>query len=114
MGHWNYRVCKQYYKFPETSGGEDGEYEYSLREVYYNEDGSIWATSGKPQAPQGETLEDLKDGVSRMQRALDKDVIDLDTIEYKKPDFEDDEDDAEGVAEETQEESVAEETQEEE
>ena len=94
MGHWNYRVCKHFFEYNEESkeiAEKDGEECYSIREVYYNEDGSIWATSNEPQSPHGESFEDLKDGILKMQMALDKEVIDLDTIKYITPDFEEEE-----------------------
>ena len=74
MGHWNHRVMRH------NTGTED---EYlAIHEVYYgmdDEDGkgkTGWTQD--PVAPYGDTLNELRETLERMLRALDKPIM-----EYK-------------------------------
>jgi hypothetical protein len=86
MGTWNYRLCK------ETAREHDGEpvIYYSLREAYYNADGEIWAVTegeasvGFDQYP-FENFDPVKEAertFDRMRQALDRPIVDLDTIVF--------------------------------
>ncbi len=51
MSYWNFRVCKEKYK---GITSPDDVWELSVREVYYNDDGSIWAVSKEGISAHGE------------------------------------------------------------
>lgn len=79
---WNYRVCKETYK-----GDGYEEVGYSIREAYYTKSGEIWAVTEGAKGLYGESLDDIKDGLEKMAKALEKEIVDLDTIVYAKEDF---------------------------
>lgn len=72
----------------------------SIREVYYNQDGSIWAVSENGISAHGEIdadvmdesdgLKDLKADLQRMQECTKKPILNLDTIEFAKHEIEND------------------------
>jgi hypothetical protein len=70
---WNHRVCK------ETTHGEVS---YSIREVFYTDAGAVSLYSFDPDAPYGETLDELRADMARMTAAVEKPVLDLDTLEF--------------------------------
>jgi hypothetical protein len=74
---WNYRVCKSIYK-------DDGyeEVNYEIHEAHYNPDGSIWAVTQNAVSVHGESLEEIKIVLERMNAALEKPVIDLDDFVF--------------------------------
>ena len=61
MTHWNHRVFKD----------KDG---YSIRETFYK-DGKPHLWSAEPEAPFGETLDELKEDLKRMLGATEQPVI---------------------------------------
>ena len=85
---WNYRVCRSEYKgWDATKHDEEDRYTFGIHSVYYvddhpNEDDHIRFTSVKPMDPHGLTLEDLKEDVKKMRRALKMPIIDLETLVY--------------------------------
>lgn len=85
---WNYRICREEYdKWDEKLHDPADRYSFSIRTVYYldghsNDDTKIMLTSVNPIDPYGATVDDLKSDVAKMNVALEKPVIDLDTIEY--------------------------------
>ena len=87
MTHWNHRVVK------EKLGDEDW---YSVREVFYNDDGSIYAYTDDPVDIVGNSVEDLRKYTQWVLNCLDKDIlidgevefIDPDEIEAKEKGFE--------------------------
>lgn len=92
MSYWNFRVCREQYH------GDVGA-SLSIREVYYNTDGSIWAVSAEPIAAHGEMDEDLNESdafkevkadLQRMQECTKKSIINLDTIEFAEHEIDDD------------------------
>jgi hypothetical protein len=106
---WNYRVCKKTHEWSIGKGKRklDGTTViYALHEVYYNAAGEIVATTEKPMEVLTDTspgncedeiecLDALAQTLTWMGLALQKDVIDLDTIVYADwdepdPDEEDD------------------------
>lgn len=66
MSHWNHRVLK------ETINGEDW---YSVREVFYNDDDSIYAYTEEPVDIAGESILALKEYVQWILDCLDKDIL---------------------------------------
>ena len=66
MSHWNHRVVK------EVINGEDW---YSVREVFYNDDGSIYAYTEKPVDICGKSIEELKEYTQWILDCLDKDIL---------------------------------------
>jgi len=99
---WNYRVCKAANKVPEGKDPERYEgYAYGIHEAYYNERGEIWATTEKTMsiksfimawdcANEEEALASIKDQLEKMAMALEKPVVDLDTIIWGETDWDDD------------------------
>ncbi|MBU4225655.1 MAG: hypothetical protein KKC71_07525 [Chloroflexi bacterium] len=66
MSHWNHRVVKQ------ILNGEDW---YSVREVFYNDDGSIYAYTEEPVDISGESIEALKQYAQWVLNCIDKDIL---------------------------------------
>jgi tetrahydromethanopterin S-methyltransferase subunit H len=64
---WNHRVLKE-----KLNNGDDW---YSVREVFYNNDGSIFAYTEKPVDIAGDSLEDLREYVQWILDCFDKDVL---------------------------------------
>lgn len=77
MSHWNYRVCKSTYK-----GDGYEEVTYEIREAYYNADGSIWAVTETAKGVFGDNIQEIKQCLEWMQLAVNKEVIDLDTLVF--------------------------------
>jgi hypothetical protein len=77
---WNYRVIKD--------EDYDEEYPLSIREVYYNEDGYPFMTEIEPCRFSEESIEDLKDTLRWMCKALDKPIIDIKDIELNAQEIE--------------------------
>ncbi len=61
---WRYRVFRS---------DLEGEVSYSIHEVYTMDDGISWTTD--EMSPRGETLEELRDDLKRMRRALSEPVL---------------------------------------
>lgn len=84
---WNYRIVKQTYR----KGEECEETLYEMREAYYNKDGSIWAVTENPVTITSEEgKENIKQVLDWMYLALEKEVIDADTLQFAEPEFEKD------------------------
>ena len=79
MSHWNHRVFRREW--------EDGTVLYGLHEVYYNDDGSIHGYTTEPVELQEETVEELREVLTRMQAALDAPVLVYDEVECSDPDW---------------------------
>jgi hypothetical protein len=69
--YWNYRIVI------------DKNGMYSIREVYYNEDNSIYMCSEEPEGVSGESLEDLKLCFEHMKLAFGKPCLIEENIVYK-------------------------------
>ena len=67
MSHWNHRVVKEVL--------EDGTDWYSVREVFYNDDNTIYAYTQEPINISGESIKELKEYVQWVLDCLDKDVL---------------------------------------
>lgn len=72
---WNHRVVR--HKNPRPYD-EDDKYYYRIHEVYYREDGSIWAMTKESVEPHGLTVEELEEDLRWMLKALRKPVLDYD------------------------------------
>jgi hypothetical protein len=78
MSHWNNRVVRQVW-YP---GTEREEFNYAIHETFYGiDDEHTTSITIDPTAPQGETLEELRETLQRMLRACDYPVLDYDTRE---------------------------------
>ena len=94
MSYWNFRVCKEKYT---SELDVDGLASLSVREVYYNQDGSIWAVSENAISSHAEIdadvnesdgLKELKADLQRMQECTKKPILNLDTIEFAEHELE--------------------------
>lgn len=74
---WNYRLCKYTYKKDSYE-----EIYYEIREIYYNENGDICAVTENPAGLLAESPEEMKEVLKRIGIALEKDIVDLDTIKF--------------------------------
>jgi len=90
---WNYRVFETKHDGKAFAYSIDGEKEqpepwssFDIREVYYNEDGEIWAYSDT-MSPFGESTEELKKDVSMYLEAFKKPAITKGCIKGKHPDW---------------------------
>jgi len=80
MKHWNHRICKSTH----AVGTEFEEVFYEIKEVYYNDVGEVWATTQDGATVGGNTPDEVKSSLEKMQRALEYPILDLDTIVYAK------------------------------
>ena len=65
---WNYRVCRDTSVLPE----------YSIREVYYREDGSVQGWTSIPRDLTGETPEEIKADLELiLQDTFNRPVLDI-------------------------------------
>lgn len=69
---WNHRVVHRTF-------ADDTE-EYSIREVYYNDDGSIFGFTESPIQVYGDTLAELKETVQRLMNCTDFPILEEDQI----------------------------------
>ena len=83
MAHWNHRVVKQTLS--------DGSEYYSVREVHYNDDGSIYAYSEEPVGIQGESLEAMREYTQWVLNCMDKDILVDGEVQFVDPYKDDDE-----------------------
>lgn len=68
INHWNYRVVRHV---------EDGDEWFTIREVFYHQDGSIEAISAEAIEPAGESHLELRHDLDLMMMALSDPVLDL-------------------------------------
>lgn len=76
MSHWNHRVIKE-----TLSNGDEW---FSVREVFYNKDGSIYAYTENPVRIHGESIDSLKEYCQWVLNCLDKDVLIDGEVEFKE------------------------------
>ena len=67
MSHWNHRVVKQ-----KLTDGTDW---FSVREVFYNDDGTIFAYSEDPIEISGESIDELRQSAQWVLACLDKEIL---------------------------------------
>lgn len=75
-GGWNYRICR------ETI---DGDFFFTLREVYYDDDGDPNGWTADPIDFAADTWKDVAEGISLASRSIGAAILDLDTREWIKP-----------------------------
>jgi hypothetical protein len=68
MTHWNHRVVQKNYP-------EEDYIEYSIREVFYNDDESVYAYTENPMRLHGESIESLRKYLEWCLKALDQPVL---------------------------------------
>jgi hypothetical protein len=68
MSYWNHRVVKKHY--PETD-----ETFYTIHEAHYNDNGDLYGYTEGGVDPCGESIEELRETLNRMLRALDQPVL---------------------------------------
>ena len=68
MSHWNHRVVTQY--FPETD-----ETYFTIHEAHYNDNGDLYGYTESGVDPCGESLEELREILHMMLRALDTPIL---------------------------------------
>jgi len=88
MSYWNHRVVKQKL--------QDGTDWFSVREIFYNDDDSIYAYTEKPVDISGESIEAMRVYCQWILHCLDKEILvdgDIKFVEREEPnvldDFED-------------------------
>lgn len=67
--HWNNRLVRH--------KTEHEEY-FTIHEVFYNDKEEIMGMTENPIAPHGDSVEEIKETLERMLRALDKEPLDFD------------------------------------
>jgi len=75
MTHWNHRIVKE-----TLSDGTDW---YSVREVIYNDDKSIYAYTEEPVDICGESIDDLREYCQWIIDCLDKPILIDGEVEFK-------------------------------
>ncbi|SRR5258706_8080132 len=85
MAHWNHRVVKETYR----KGMEDEEDQYSIREIFYNDDGSIMGYTDQPIDLACETPEALREYILWCLKALDEPFLIHGEVEFKNTDEDD-------------------------
>lgn len=88
MGHWNHRVVRKVFH----KGTENEEEQYSIREVFYNDAGEIFAFTENPIGLACETPEALREYIQWCLQALDKPILEEDGFVFAKDDYEINED----------------------
>jgi tetrahydromethanopterin S-methyltransferase subunit H len=78
MSNWNHRIVRETLK--------DGSFWYSVREVFYNDDGSIYAYTQNPVGISGETIEDLREYTQWILNCLDTPILIDGEVEFKDDD----------------------------
>jgi tetrahydromethanopterin S-methyltransferase subunit H len=77
MSHWNHRVVKERLR--------DGTDWYSVREVFYNNDGSIYAYTEEPVDICGESVENMREYCQWVMDCLDKDILVDGEVKFVEP-----------------------------
>ena len=75
MSHWNHRILKK------KINGEDI---FSIREVYYNDDGEIYGITEHPVEIWGNTIEEIKETCEMILRCVDTPVLIDGKIKFAK------------------------------
>lgn len=72
---WNYRVVRKNLAEGETS--------LAIYEAYYDSNGLIWAVTENPSKPYGDDINELSDDLFGMLKALERPVLDYDSLPEK-------------------------------
>ena len=76
---WNYRICKEVI----CPGTDYEEILFSLREVYYDNDSNITGYTANPVGLVADSIDDFKDTLSKIHEAINKEVVDLNSLNFK-------------------------------
>lgn len=76
MRTWDYRVVKKYAE-------RFDEYFYEIHEIYFNENNEITGITEQPSYPIGDSLEELKERLEHYSSALEKPVIDFESLKFE-------------------------------
>jgi hypothetical protein len=79
MSHWNHRVVKETF----NKGKLNEEDWYSVREVFYNDDGSIYSYTIEPVDIAGNSIDDLREYLQWCLNCLDKPILIDGEVEFK-------------------------------
>lgn len=90
---WNYRICKK-----TLEGNNHVAVVYGIHEAYYNDNGEIWGVTENPimvltdivldlDEKEEDAVKDLKETMRYITKALEEPILDLDTLKFAKPDF---------------------------
>ena len=80
--HWNHRVVRSRHDLVTVNDTELFEYQYDIREVFYNAKGEICGMTQNAIWPSGETVEELTETLQRMLRACEQDVLIEEEVVY--------------------------------
>ncbi len=80
---WNHRVIREAFT-PEEAEFEDEEFFYTIREVFYFEDGKPELVTMKGDAPWGTTLEELQQDIEWFSKALGQPVLNYEDFGSKE------------------------------
>jgi hypothetical protein len=72
ISHWSYRATKKTI---------DGEVEWAVREVYFDNAGHAVGWTGDAIAPTGDNLDELRESLRRMLSGINHEPLDLDALE---------------------------------
>ena len=86
MSHWNHRILQE--TLP------TGELWFSIRETFYNDDGSIYAYTEQPIDVSGYSVDEIRETLQWMLTCLDKPVLVENEVEFVDSSLGVDEDDA--------------------
>ena len=80
MSHWNHRIIKL-----KAQDGAELVDNYAVHEVYYNDDGTIYAYTNNPVRAYGDTLEELRETLNHMLKSLDAPVLEqpIKCVDYR-------------------------------
>lgn len=81
MSHWNHRVFKEVF--------DDGEEQYSVREVFYNDDGGIYAHMETPVDIAAESIDALREYLEWCLKSLDQPILEVGKVEFHSDGFDD-------------------------
>lgn len=71
MSYWNYRVFKTVHTLHDGSTEEV----FTIREAFYSDDDRVEGWTAEPCHPQGETLDEIRQDLEWMLKALDAPVL---------------------------------------
>lgn len=71
---WNHRVVR-------SVSAVDGTVAYTIREVFYEDDGKVSGWTADAIEPHGETLDELRQNIARMAECTDRPVLDEDELQ---------------------------------
>ena len=76
---WNHRVVKEVL--------DNGDEWFTVREVFYNDDGSIFAYTEEPADVCGESIDEIREYLQWCLNCLDKPILEEGKVEFIYKDF---------------------------